>query len=122
MATVPGQPDNVTTIHPAFRPTQANFLQAAAITRARQDDVARTLETPEQKDQRERDELSGMPESARTPITPRGLTYGSRERQQYIQKLRRTIPKEFSLGPEKGEELEQPETYIDPSGRRVTRL
>ena len=31
MATVPGTPDNVTTIHPAFQPTQADFLQAAAI-------------------------------------------------------------------------------------------
>jgi hypothetical protein len=31
MATVPGTPDNVIGIHPAFRPTQADFLQAAAI-------------------------------------------------------------------------------------------
>jgi len=31
MATVPGSPDPVTAIHPAFRPTQADFLQAAAI-------------------------------------------------------------------------------------------
>lgn len=31
MATVPGSPDPITTIHPAFRPTQADFLQAAAI-------------------------------------------------------------------------------------------
>jgi hypothetical protein len=31
MATVPGTPDNVLGIHPAFKPTQADFLQAAAI-------------------------------------------------------------------------------------------
>jgi hypothetical protein len=31
MPTVPGTPDNVVGIHPAFRPTQADILQAAAI-------------------------------------------------------------------------------------------
>ena len=31
MATVPGTPDNVIGIHPAFQPTQADLLQAAAI-------------------------------------------------------------------------------------------
>jgi len=36
MATVPGQPDNITTMHPAFRPTQADFLQAMAIIQERQ--------------------------------------------------------------------------------------
>ena len=36
MATVPGTPDNVSAIHPAFQPTQADFLQAAAIVHERQ--------------------------------------------------------------------------------------
>ena len=36
MATVPGTPDNVSAIHPSLQPTQADFLQAAAITHQRQ--------------------------------------------------------------------------------------
>ena len=36
MATVPGTPDNVSAIHPSLQPTQADLLQAAAITHQRQ--------------------------------------------------------------------------------------
>jgi len=128
MATVPGDPtvpDNVVDLVPKhLQPNQGDFLMAAAIMQQREQEkeIQQAFETPEQAKQRERDELTEVPESARTPITARGLTYGSRERQQYFQKQQRTIPKEFSLGPEKGEELEEPETYIDPSGRKATRL
>jgi hypothetical protein len=123
MATVPGTPDNVIGIHPAFQPTQADLLQAAAIMhqQGKFDPIARTLETPEQKEQRERDELSGIPESARTPITPRGGLYGSRERGQYFQKMMRGVRKGSTLGPEKGEEIEEGEPVYAP-GRDIRRL
>jgi hypothetical protein len=76
--------------------------------------ITRSLETPEATEQRERDELVGVPESARTPVTPRGLTQGSRERQQYIQQLMRGVNKDFILKPEEGQEVEPGTRVINP--------
>ena len=60
MATVPGTPDNVSAIHPSLQPTQADLLQAAAITHQRQQQAMSFEPLADPKDEPPEDEAEKL--------------------------------------------------------------
>jgi|SRR6516162_2893738 hypothetical protein len=69
MATVPGTPDNITTLHPAFRPTDADILQAASIVYGRQQAAESQVETDSSKGPQKLAAATPLPASIEDALT-----------------------------------------------------